>query len=456
MRDQRARLLRGDCIELMAQVPAASVDAIITDPPYDLTAVSRGGSPRQFVDNPYGRTRLGTDRGGFMGKTWDSTGVAFKVDTWRAAFRVLKPGAHLLAFGGTRTYHRMACAIEDAGFEIRDSVVWLYGSGFPKSTRVRGAGWEGWGTALKPGHETIVVARKPLSERSVEANVQEHGTGAINIDGCRIAHLNADDLADSEGKNQHTRYANPASNRDSYSGSMPPRTDYDGSRGRWPANVVLSHSPGCRLLGTRKVRAITGTRSGSWRHGHQYSGGWQGARPDELGQRIGLGSDDGTETVEAWECLPGCPVAELDQQSGRSRSRRGEPRAAGESGTAFRLTHSGEEYDDVGGASRFFYVAKPSTRERNTGLAARANDHPTVKPVMLLRHLCRLITPPGGLILDPFAGSGSTGVAAVSEGFRFLGMELDGHYLGLATRRIRNAVAEQRQGGRELPEDQVA
>jgi len=451
MRDQSARLLRGDCVELMAQLPAGSIDAIVTDPPYDLTAVSRGGSPRQFVDNPYGRSRLGTDRGGFMGKTWDSTGVAFRVDTWRVALRVLKPGAHLLAFGGTRTYHRMACAMEDAGFEIRDSIVWLYGSGFPKSTRIRGAGWEGWGTALKPGHETIVVARKPLSQRSVETNVQEHGTGAINIDACRIHSVG------SESRPYTVRRLNPGAAVNAGGGWRQER-EYQGqtTSGRWPANVVLSHAPGCQLVGTRKVPAITGTRSGSWRHGHQYSGGWQGAGPNELGERIGFGSDDGTEAVEAWECLPGCPVAELDQQSGRSRSRRGEPRGASESGIAFRLTHSGAEYDDTGGASRFFYVAKPSTRERNRGLGGRGNDHPTVKPVMLLRHLCRLVTPPGGLVLDPFAGSGSTGVAAVTEGFRFVAIEIDGHYLGIAHARIKHATSKQRQGRRDLLEDQVA
>jgi DNA modification methylase len=475
------QLLSGDCVQVMCELPANSVDAIVTDPPYDLTAVSRGGSSRQFVNNPYGRTRVGTDRGGFMGKTWDATGVAFNVETWSEAFRVLKPGAHLLAFGGTRTYHRMTCAIEDAGFEIRDSIIWLYGSGFPKSLdlskafdRAAGAGhesdngatvtaaatnearrWQGWGTGLKPAHETIVLARKPLSERSVDRNVLEHGTGALNIDGCRI-HSPGSDRRD-----YTVRRLNPGAAVNAGRGWRQDR-GYRGETtpGRWPANLVLSHTPECRLVGTKRVAAITGTRSGSWKHGGQYGGGWRGAPVEVLGERIGFASADGTETVEAWDCATGCAVAQLDSQSGRSRSNRGGPRAAAQPGTAFRLTRTGTEYDDFGGASRFFYVTKPSTKERNLGLedrrtsadapkgTARVNDHPTVKPVMLLRYLCRLVTPPGGIVMDPFMGSGSTGVAAVLEGFSFMGMELDKHYLSIASKRIRPALAQLRRQGK--------
>jgi site-specific DNA-methyltransferase (adenine-specific) len=439
--DRCARLLHGDCVELMGQLQAWSIDAIVTDPPYDLTSVSRGGSARQFVDNPYGRTRVGTDRRGFMGKTWDGTGVAFRVETWQAALRVLKPGGHLLAFGGTRTYHRMVCSIEDAGFEIRDSIIWLYGSGFPKSTRVDAPGFDGWGTGLKPAHETVVLARRPLSEPSVATNVERHGAGAINIDGCRVH------TAGSEARQYSVRH-NPGARVYAGEGWRPQR-EYQGqtSAGRWPANVVLSHAPTCRLRGTRRIRAITGTINGSWRRGKQYNGGWQGAPAEHLGEPIGYGTG-GIEVIEAWECAPGCPVAELDGQSGSGRSRRGAARAAEHAGTAFRMTRSGTEHDDAGGASRFFYVAKASTRERNRGVEdegndadhQQRNDHPTVKPVALMRYLCRLITPPAGVVLDPFSGSGSTGVAAILEGFRFIGMELDHDYLAIGRRRIRHAL----------------
>jgi site-specific DNA-methyltransferase (adenine-specific) len=188
-----AEMLTGDCRDVMRGMAEGCVCAIVTDPPYHLTQVSRGGSPRQNdPKTPFGRTRLGSK--GFMGKTWDGGDVAFDPETWREAYRVLKPGGHMLAFSGSRTYHRLACAIEDAGFEIRDQLMWLYGSGFPKSRNIG----EGRGTALKPAHEPIVMARKPLAEQTVEANVVAFGTGALNIDGCRL----------------------------------------DSGNGRWPANVI--------------------------------------------------------------------------------------------------------------------------------------------------------------------------------------------------------------------------
>jgi site-specific DNA-methyltransferase (adenine-specific) len=451
MTESPARLLLGDCVQLMAQMAAETIDAMVTDPPYDLTAVSRGGSRRKFVNNPYGRTRVGTDGGGFMGKTWDATGVAFRVQTWREALQVLKPGGHLLAFGGTRTYHRMVCAIEDAGFEIRDSIIWLYGSGFPKSLDVGKAideasqatqhrlsktadrrwrrteharPWNGWGTALKPAHEAIVVARKPLSEASVAANFQRHGTAAINVDGCRVGFTDALDEAAAKTKNRHTQFGSGARTNRVYGRDCKPRPDYD-PPGRWPANVILSHSSDCRQVPLRS------------------DGGWE----------------------EAWDCCPGCPVAELDRQSGQSRSNVGGPRSSKAPGVGYGMTHTGAEYNDRGGASRFFYVAKASTRERNLGLedfgdrpmpwpagststdglqsaaARRAahNQHPCVKPITLMRYLCRLVTPPGGTVLDPFMGSGSTGVAAVLEGFSFVGIDRDEGYLDIARARVDRA-----------------
>lgn len=427
----------GDCREVMATLAQCSIDAIVTDPPYDLTAGKKGGTGEASVnlESPYGRARITT---GFMGKQWDGTGVAFDVATWEAAYRVLKPGAHLVAFGAPRTYHRMACAIEDAGFEIRDSLMWLFGSGFPKSLDVskaldkneghwrgRASGvasqngamsspnykrtekgnpitdlarqWEGWGTALKPAFEPIVLARKPLTG-TVAANVGAWGTGAMNIDGCRIegapgdGHWSGDDGSDATSKPGYDSGFTTGGHR---------------AAGRWPANVLLD--------------------------------------------------DDA--------------AAQLDAMSGATGAfapvKGTEPTADGFSGHIYG-TQKGRQaatfYGDTGGASRFFYNAKTSKAEREFGLddleparrhdaetrdgeapgsnnprlrvSERRNDHPTVKPVNLMRWLCRLITPPGGLILDPFLGSGSTGMAALDEGFRFIGIDLEPHYIEIARRRI--------------------
>jgi site-specific DNA-methyltransferase (adenine-specific) len=378
-----------------------------------------------------------------------SAGPAFQAwsQTWATeAYRILKPGAHLLAFGGTRTYHRLACAVEDAGFEIRDSLLWLYGSGFPKSLDVskaidKAAGaerevvgswkpqgtarlvggsnpdfiftdpedaelkgelpitapatpeaqqWQGWGTALKPSHEPIVVARKPLSG-TVAANVLAHGTGALNIDGCRIEG-DGYSYPDGPGGNTFTVAGDPDGSRNQAVESHP--------AGRWPPNVILS--------------------------------------PES--------------------------AAELDEQSGETRST---DRAAfvgndyARNGATDFRGDQGTGYGDTGGASRFFYCAKASRAERNAGLGgfeerakpvqvqqsngrqlagqaesmATRNPHPTVKPLALMRWLVRLVTPPGGTVLDPFTGSGTTGAAAALEGFDFIGIEREAEYAAIAEAR---------------------
>jgi DNA modification methylase len=419
------QILHGDCREQLATLPDASIDAIVTDPPYEL---------------------------GFMGKRWDATGIAYDPVVWSECLRVLKPGGHLLAFGGTRTYHRMTVAIEDAGFEIRDSLHWLYGSGFPKSLDVskaidKAAGaertvklspkaghenfvgrdnmkalregtmsgdggfarpwmsdperveaahwdfapvtdsaqqWNGWGTALKPAHEPIVLARKPLTG-TVAANVLEYGTGALNIDATRIG-TTVETWPTSRG---------PNTGRSMLGGVMASKETGNTPAGRWPANLVLTHSPEC-----------------------------------------------------ATECVPECPVAILN----------GQPN--GDGASRFFTTTTWHPEIDV----PFFYVPKPSRRERNAGLdgmpegrvkayeggpitsaktpdapgGARttANFHPTVKPVALIRHLIRLITPPGGTVLDPFLGSGTTAVAAILEGFDWIGCELTADYLPIIEARV--------------------
>jgi DNA modification methylase len=415
-------LLHGDCLSLMRGLPDGSVDAVVTDPPYEL---------------------------GFMGKAWDAQGIANSPAMWAEVYRVLKPGGHVAAFGGTRTHHRMACAIEDAGFEIRDSLHWLYGSGFPKShdvskaidkaagadretvwadcyhdgrTRTQQSGgrgtfatvvnngntksiaatpaaqeWEGYGTALKPAHEPIVLARKPL-EGTVAQNVLQWRTGAINIDGCRVA---------GPSGGGHWTHRREIGDGKIYGGGGRTEEDFGNTNpagGRWPANLLLTHSASCNGV-----------------------------------------------------CAEGCPVAVLDGQSGTLKSGALNPAQI----TAPNKTYgarpkglTGEYEPNEGGASRFFptfawepeydapfmYCAKASRRERGDG-----NGHPTVKPVALMRWLCRLITPPQGVVLDPFLGSGTTGVAAVQEGFAFVGIEQEAEYLEIAQERIRKAQDAARQ-----------
>jgi DNA modification methylase len=418
----------GDLFDILPTLPADSVDACITDPPYELA---------------------------FMSKKWDASGVAFRVETWQQVYRVLKPGAHLLAFGGTRTSHRMVCAIEDAGFEIRDSLCWLYGSGFPKSlnvskaideaagaeretlgTRIRlgdtksyggdtrgwktdhslsrtvtapatdaAKQWDGWGTALKPAFEPIVLARKPL-RGTVVANVLAHGTGALNIDACRIG-TNAGWSYPNGPGGSEPHHMQRGERKGDASAAM------EASKGRWPSNVLLDESA----------------------------------------------------------------AAMLDAQSGETTS----PQSVtlgGQRQQAFGMSRMDDVpcFGDTGGASRFFYVAKPSREERDYGCwdlrlmsgAERTgrkegsaglvgnpenkgqtgnpysggngsplrNSHPTVKPVELIRYLVKLITPPNGTCLDPFMGSGTTGMACRYELRQFIGIEREADYIAIAERRI--------------------
>ena len=367
----------GDCIDVMMRMPEASIDAIVTDPPYEL---------------------------GFMGKSWDSTGIAYQPETWAAMLRILKPGGHLLAFSATRTYHRMTVAIEDAGFEIRDCIAWMYGSGFPKSLDVskaidkaagaeredvyedktgvtdnlaygKGLGvgvierrpatpeaekWNGWGTALKPAFEPIVVARKPLAG-TVAQNVLEHGTGALNIDACRIGTDLITTIGTPGAKNTYGTY------------TAKPSSDHVG---RWPANVALDETAAAML---------------------DEQSGWQ---------------KDGTAHLDN-------RMSDYDATSYKIVDSRGGTRG----------------YGGEGGASRFFYTAKASRQDRNAGGLAD-NTHPTVKPTELMRWLIRLVTPPGGIILDPFGGSGSTGLAARAENTRCILIEREAEYLNIIRDRL--------------------
>ena len=317
----------GDCLDVMATLPECSVDAVVTDPPYGLS---------------------------FMGKDWDHAvpGAPF----WNAALRVAKPGAHLLAFGGARTYHRLTCAIEDAGWEIRDCVMWLYGTGFPKSHN----GAHG-GTALKPGWEPVIVARKKLAG-TVAENFAKWGTGGIDVDAGRLRGGPPPSVPQPRFNSDSGLIYGMATGK-GRCGAMSQAT------GRWPANVILDEEAGAML------DEQSGERPGM-------SGGGSGRRD---GSMFGVGGVTKPETVRC----------------------------------------------DSGGASRFFYCAKASRRERGEG-----NDHPTVKPLALMRYLVRLFAPAGGFVLDPFAGSGSTGVAALQEGRSFVGIERDAHNVEIARRRI--------------------
>jgi site-specific DNA-methyltransferase (adenine-specific) len=364
----------GDCLEVLKTLPDNSVDSIVTDPPYGLS---------------------------FMGKRWDYDVPSEAI--WRECLRVLKPGGHLLAFAGTRTQHRMAVRIEDAGFEIRDMIAWVYGSGFPKSHNLSGD-WQGWGTALKPALEPITVARKPLAG-TVAENVLTWGTGAINVDACRVAMQPGDGW---NVPNADLRVVNPA--RCSAANGTPANVRHAEMRstpaasGRWPANLI----------------------------------------------------HDGSEEV----------VGLFPQTAGATS------RTSTVSKGLFHGGDAGTVYPDSGSAARFFYCAKASKRDRDEGLEGfeeqrvgtmqddayrwqadghgnkinldtkRRNVHPTVKPTDLMRYLCRLVTPPGGTVLDPFTGSGSTGKACVLEGFNFIGIEREAEYVEIARARIARAALD--------------
>lgn len=367
-------LYQGNCVEVLRQWPENSVDAVVCDPPYEI---------------------------GFMKRDWDSAGVAFDPATWAEALRVLKPGGHLLAFGGSRTFHRMACAIEDAGFEIRDSIMWLYGSGFPKSKNLalsidKGEGhpnrgraipvasthlpsgryaedkltgnpvepyiakspeaqaWVGWGTALKPAHEPLILARKaPVG--TLAGNVVAWGTGGLNIDGCRLP-LTPDEMPNI-----------PASANEVQRASLMRLANL----GRWPANVMLDEEAAALM----------------------------DAQSDGASRFFYVAKANQKERDHGLEAFPVKTRAEMtDRKEGAA----------------------GASHARAGAGSR--------TGSRNT--------HPTVKPVALMRELVRLITPPGGVVLDPFVGSGSTGMAARIEGFKFIGIDLSAEYLTIAYHRI--------------------
>lgn len=420
------KILQGDCLEKLDELEENSIDCIVTDPPYELN---------------------------FMGKGWDNAGVSFQKETWEKCLRVLKPGGYLLAFGGTRTYHRIACAIEDAGFEIRDCIMWLYGSGFPKSMDIekainkrdgvefkskpakgvgfmnanddgwhntlnqleqigessdRAKNWKGWGSALKPSFEPIIVARKPLKGSLID-NVLQYGVGGINIDECRVGNEKVSVHNAPKGI-----FANGERNRGSDT------TTYREHEGRFPANTILTYDE-------IDFDEVCG--------GFPQSGSGKGGKPY---------SYEGKEYNNK----------ETSMFNGDKPK-------------------SPSNYNDNGSASRYFYCAKASKKDRDEGLedmpekkiygddmnwgygntngdnfgdrianVKRRNTHPTVKPTSLMQYLIRLVAPKGATILDPFMGSGSTGKAVAYENkerdmnYSFIGIEQDPEYCKIAKARI--------------------
>jgi DNA modification methylase len=455
--DDEVTLYHGDCVDVMRSLPDCSVDAVVTDPPYGLEFMGKewdrpwAVSPTQgvgfagrednltlpaFGDNRNANCRVcggrqrGKKRCTCESPDWDRAPGSDMAEfqawclTWATeALRVLKPGGHLLAFGGTRTWHRLACAIEDAGFEVRDSIAWMYGSGFPKSLDVSkainkaagaerdrvsytggiasGSGnyggggevhvgskvgdepltpdalkWQGWGTALKPAFEPIVVARKPLIG-TVAANVLAHGTGGLNVDGCRIG-------TTVETWPASRNYSAKEMSRPGSTLSDDAETQQTGPApaGRWPANVILDESQAEAL--DRQSGVLQSPRT----YQRSVVGGW-----------------DGNDIYGGGKGLPTLDVC--------------------------------ESYGDTGGASRFFYTAKADANERPR---VDGTAHPTVKPLDLMRYLVRLVTPPGGVVLEPFAGSGTTAEACIIEGFRCIAIEREADYLPLILARITKPI----------------
>jgi DNA modification methylase len=434
----------GDCLEVMARLDACSIDSVVTDPPYGIRFMGKAWDGAD-IENRHGARQAAASHAASAGPNGGHKSVAaeagkydlspkgmrafqeFSADWAREAIRVLKPGGYCVAFASPRTFHRMVCGLEEAGFEIRDTLMWLFGSGFPKSHN-----GEWGGTALKPAFEPIVLARKPLAG-TVEANWRQHGTGGLNIDGCRVGFGTDADRASAKPGGKATAKGGALAGKGEYPGGDDyapdtlniieadqnvcttcfyrgidhrPRAEFvpnDNTAGRWPANLVHD--------GSDEVLA---------------------AFPDAPGQQGDLKGDEPSKPFKnAYGVMNGRGVAKA------------------------RI--------DTGSAARFFYCAKASREDRDAGLEAferrpagvknesgrgfsagdpyaqvvRHNTHPTVKPTDLMRWLCRLVTPPGGLVLDPFTGSGSTGRAAIAEGMRFVGIELDPEYAAIAEARIR-------------------
>jgi len=409
------QIIQGDCLEKLKEFPDNSVDSICCDPPYEL---------------------------GFMGKSWDNTGIANNVEMWSECLRVLKPGGHLLSFGGTRTYHRIACAIEDAGFEVRDMVEWVYGSGFPKSRNIpldmdkmEGHGnrghriavanrhhpdgtlepngeilpayipktenaikWNGWGTALKPAHEPICMARKPLAEKTVAENVLKHGTGGINIDESRV---------ESNEKIEQGRYGRGLANSTSYHNGLKP-TERTYQSARFPANLIHDNSEEVREC-FPETKSSKGSFKAEDYEEHETSTNF--TRGDFNGR------GDSGNASRFFKSIIYQPKASKGERNKGCEGLEEKIATARMNSSEFRYEEGRE----------------PTPRAEQS---VNRNNHPTVKPIALMEYLIKMVTPSGGIVLDPFAGSGSTLVAAKQNGFQFIGIEKEPEYVKVIEARV--------------------
>ncbi len=518
-------LHHGDCLEVMRRMPANSVDGIVTDPPYGLSAEP---DMVEVLQHWLNGDHYEHGSKGFMGRDWDS--FVPGPEYWREAYRVLKPGGHLIAFTSTRTSDILGISLRLAGFENRGHLAWLFGTGWPKSMSVakaidkelgfqgevvgkepirgginggnyvtrterkdalrdvrtlseQAAKYRGYGTALKPAFEPILMMRKPI-EGTIAQNVMKWGTGGLNIDGCRVGFISPGDEKETKHKNRHADFGSGARNNAVYGKDARTRAsagNYN-APGRWPPNLLLVHAEGCRRVGIKTVSTNT-----------HYSVSKITGYGRHLAPGVGSYSYDGpgdqpkTEKTEAWECEKRCPVKEIDGQSGirasgapheavKSEQMKERSRSKGWGSISDLDTTIG--YGDEGTASRFLpqfpfrYVVKPTDGEKDAGceglpvvyaeppeestdeegkkrkirqqnllgepvLEGLRNPHQTVKPIDLARWLTRLITPAGGgIILDPFAGSGSLGCAAVLEGVYWIGIEQEEQYVKVAEARL--------------------
>lgn len=445
------KILTGNSRDKLKELEDNSIDSLVTDPPYLIN---------------------------FMGKDWDKeNSPAGDATFWEEVLRVMKPGAHGLVFGHSRQHHRVMIALEDAGFEIRDCLMWMYGSGFPKSHNIGKAvdklqdnnDWEGWGTALKPAYEPIILVRKPLEKKlTIAKNVLKHGVGGINIDASRIG--TQEDF--SNVKPRAIQKLNSLNNEANEHWQA--AKDKLQNLGRFPANVLLSHHEDCKVVGeVEDTFASNDPEAGHYQTGETFV--------------VGVGKNykqkKATITTPVYECADDCAVKILDEQSGTTKGS-GKPTitqanipgipvpAAARTGRIPKAKEgliTTRNVGDSGGASRFFYCAKVGKKERNAGLdnfeekevcygyktdsesvknrdkkgdiglnkvKIRKNTHPTVKPIKLMTYLTKLITPPNGKVLDPFMGSGSTGMACAMEGFDFVGIDMDEEYVEISKARI--------------------
>lgn len=474
-----------DCMEGLKKLEKESVDSIVTDPPYNLK---------------------------FMGKSWDDKGTPKQFQEWnekwaKLAYDVLKPGGYLVVFSGTKTYHRMVSGVEDAGFEVKDMIEWMYGTGFPKSYNIskgfdKQAGverevvgkkerngsaymkeqehwqqengraidgrdsekikkrvekmkkegvpitkpatdeakkWEGWGTALKPAHEPILLAQKPR-EGTYCNNVEKYGCGAINIDECRASHDEPVKKTNRQKDKGNTWNSSNSGLRDN-----PTKIASPSQKGRFPANLVLTHHPDCEYKGRREVKSSIAKDKPSISN-NIFPG---------TGKEVGYGDNNGMEIISNWKCHPSCPVKAIDEQSGVSISSGGSGKASqktapndiyGEYEKGYKSDGLGG-YGDKGGASRYFnqfhfieddffkYTPKASKSERTCN-GKIENNHPTVKPIELLEWLVKLVTPKDGIVVDPFGGSGTTFIASIKSDINYIGFELEEEYYNIILKRI--------------------